>query len=57
MYAVVKESVTEIEVQTVTQNYVFFFSVEERLTGVNRLSVEFNPLIAFVFLKTGGVVE
>ena len=57
MYAVVKESVTEIEVQTVTQNYVFFFSVEERLTGVNWLSVEFNPLIAFVFLKTGGVIE
>ena len=57
MYAVVKERVTEIEVQTVTQNYVFFFSVEERLTGVNWLSVELNPLIAFVFLKTGGVVE
>jgi hypothetical protein len=57
MYAVVKESVTEIEVQEATRNYVFFFRVEERLTGVNCLSTELNPLIAFIFLKAGGFFE
>jgi hypothetical protein len=57
MYAVVKKSVTEIEVQAATRNYVFFFAVDERLTGVNWSSDDFNPLIAFVFVKSGGVFE
>ena len=57
MYAVVKEKVVDIEVQAVTQNWFFFFRVEERLTGVNWFSAEFNPLKAFVFLRRGGVLE
>jgi hypothetical protein len=57
MYAVGKERVTETEVQAVTRNCVFFFGEEERLTGVNWFSAESNPLIAFVFLKRGGVLE
>lgn len=48
---------TEIEVQAATRNYAFFFGVEERLTGVNWPSAEFNPPIAFVFLKSGGVFK
>ena len=48
---------TEIEVQAATQNWVFFFRVDERLTGVNWFSAEFNPLIAFVLIKAGGVLE
>ncbi|HEX7482309.1 MAG TPA: hypothetical protein VF350_02435 [Candidatus Bathyarchaeia archaeon] len=47
----------DIEVQAVTQNWFFFFRVEERLTGVNWFSAEFNPLKAFVFLRRGGVLE
>lgn len=57
MYAVVKEKVTEIEVQTVNQNCVFSFGEEEMLTGVNWPSAEFNPMVAFVFCKRGGVLE
>ena len=57
MYAVVKRSVTEMEFQAATRNYVFFFGEEERLTGVNWLSANFNPLITFVFLKRGDVFK
>jgi hypothetical protein len=57
MHAVAKERVTKIEVQAATRNCAFFFGKEERLTGVNWLSAEFNPLIAFVFLKRGGILE
>ena len=57
MYAVVKEKVAEIEVQAVTRNCVFFFGEEEMLTGVNWPSAEFNSLVAFIFLKRGGVLE
>jgi hypothetical protein len=57
MYAVVKEKVAEIEVQAVTRNCVFFFEEEEMLTGVNWPFAEFNSLVAFIFLKRGGVLE
>jgi hypothetical protein len=43
--------------QAANRNYVFFFRAEERLTGGSWLFAEFNPLIAFVFLKSGGVIE
>jgi hypothetical protein len=56
MYAMAKD-VTEIDFQTVTRSCFFFFREEERLTGVNWSSAEFNLLIAFVFLKRGGVLE
>ena len=57
MYAVVKEKVAEIEVQAVSQNWLFFFGEEKRLTGINWLSAEFNSMMAFVFLRRGGVLE
>jgi hypothetical protein len=47
----------KIGVQVANRNYVFFFRAEERLTGVNWRFAEFNPLIAFVFFKAGGVFE
>jgi hypothetical protein len=57
MYAVVKDRVTEIDVQAAARNCVFFFGDAERLTGVNWLSAEFNPFITFIFLQRGGVLE
>jgi hypothetical protein len=51
MYAVVKR-VTKIEIQEANRNYIFFFG-KKGLAEVNWLSVEFNPLIAFVFLSRG----
>jgi hypothetical protein len=52
-----KEKVTEIDVQAVTRNCVFFIGEEERLTGVSFLSSEFNSPLAFVSLKGGGILE
>jgi len=57
MHVVTKETETKIEVQAATRNCAFFFGEEERLTGGNWLSAGFNPLVIFLFLKRGGILE
>jgi hypothetical protein len=57
MYAVVKKSMNEIEIQAATNSYVFFFGIEETLKDLNWSTNEFYPKISFVILKLGSVFE